>query len=205
MHLTTEEFIDAAEGARSEGSLPHLFECGACRRALSALRATLAAAASEAAAARGEAPEPSPLFWNSLSARINAAIDVARATRRQWWLAWTRPHVLVPLSAVAVLALVVATAPDPRVPWRMESPRATSIPVVTTAAAVEPASDAVDLAPDPLLTLVSDLSANMDWDSAAAAGLAERGSADHAVTHMNTDELRALKQLLETELGRPGA
>ena len=52
---------------------------------------------------------------------------------------------------------------------------------------------------------MSDLSANLDWDSAAAAGLAERGSADHAVTHMNTDELLALKQLLETELGRPGA
>ena len=205
MHLTTEEFIDAAEGARSDGSLPHLSECDACRRELSAVRATLAAAANEAAAAKEEAPEPSPLFWNSLSARVNAAIDADRAARRQRWLAWTRPRVLVPLSAVAILALVVATAPNPRVLWRGESPRTTSIPVVTTTATVEPANDAVDLASDPLLTLVSDLSANMDWDSAAAAGLAERGSAEHAVTHMNTDELRALKQLLETELARPGA
>ena len=27
MHLTPEEFVDAAEGTRSESSLPHLADC----------------------------------------------------------------------------------------------------------------------------------------------------------------------------------
>jgi hypothetical protein len=52
---------------------------------------------------------------------------------------------------------------------------------------------------------VSDLSANMDLDSVSAAGFADPESAEHAVTHMNTDELTALKQLLQAEMTRSGA
>ena len=72
-------------------------------------------------------------------------------------------------------------------------------------AAIDPSSDAADVAADPLLALVSDLSANLDLESASAAVLAEPSSAERAVTHMNTDELLTLKQLLQTELARPGA
>ena len=201
MHLTIEEFVDVAEGARSEVSLPHVSACAACRERLAAMRTAIRTAAAD------DVPEPSPLFWKGLSARVTEAIDADLAARRPWWVAWTRPRVLVPLSAVALLAIVVATTPNPNALWRGAAPATTSPPAETTAraATIEPASDMVDLAADPLLTLVSDLSANMDWESAAAAGLAERGSADHAVTHMNSDELRALKKLLQEELARPGA
>jgi hypothetical protein len=191
MHLSPEEFVDAAEGTRPEASLPHLAECDRCRRELADLRRTMAVAVD------ADVPEPSPLFWDSLSARIGEHID-AQADR-SWWQAWIRPRVLVPLSAAALLVLIVALAPQSR-DARVAAP---VVPAPT--AAVEPANDSGDLAADPLLTLVSDLSASMDLESASAAGFADRDSAEHAVTHMNIDELTALKQLLQAEMTRSGA
>ena len=52
--------------------------------------------------------------------------------------------------------------------------------------------------------LVADLSAELDLDPAADAGLAPAGSAEHAVTHMNDDELRELQRLLQQELTPSG-
>lgn len=200
MHLTPDEFVDAVEETRSDASLPHLAECAACRRELAGLRATMMSAAQE-----GDVPEPSPLFWDNLSARVAERIDGEPA--RRWWLSWTRPGVFVPLSAVALLVLVVALAPDWRSGRVRPAPGTRAVPAtgaIIPAPGIEPAVDS-DLAADPLLALVSDLSANMDLESASDAGLADPDSAERAVTHMNTDELLALKQLLQTELARPGA
>lgn len=197
MHLTPDEFIDAAEGTQREASLPHLSVCDACREHLAAMRATMAAAA------EADVPEPSPLFWESFAARIHEHLETESDLR--WWLAWTWPRVLIPLSAVALLALVVALVPNTRLGRPGSGMRIASTPTTAVPAAnVDPATD-VELAADPLLTLVADLSANMDLDGAAAAGLAGRNSAEQAVTHMNNDELRALQRLLQAELARPGA
>ena len=191
-HLSPEEFIDAAEGVRTEASLPHLAECLQCRRELADLRRTMTVAVD------ADVPEPSPLYWDTLSARIGERIDAEPVP--SWWQAWIRPRVLIPLSAAALLVLIVAIAPS----WRgaRVSPPVGSGP---TAAAVEPSNDNLDHAADPLLTLVSDLSANMDLDSVSASGFADPDSAEHAVTHMNPDELTALKQLLQAEMTRSGA
>jgi hypothetical protein len=56
---------------------------------------------------------------------------------------------------------------------------------------------------DTALTLVSELSSDLDFDSAREAGLATGGSAEHAVTHLNRGELRELRRLLQEELARP--
>ena len=194
MHLSPEEFVDAAEGTRTDASLPHLAECDRCRRELADLRRTMAVAVD------ADVPEQSPLFWQQLSARIDERID-AEITNvgRSWWRACIRPRVLVPLSAAALLVLIVALAPSFR--SARVAPPVGPGPV----AAVEPSNDSADLAADPLLTLVSDMSANMDLDSVSAAGFADPDSSEHAVTHMNTDELTALKQLLQAEMTRSGA
>jgi hypothetical protein len=201
VHLTPEEFVDAVEGTRSEASLPHLAECLTCRRELAGLRSTMISAAEDA-----DVPEPSALFWDNLSARVGVRIDAE--PDRRWWLSWARPAVFVPLSAVALLVLVVALAPDWRSGRDRPAPGTRAVPAtaaIIPAPGIDAASDASDLAADPLLTLVSDLSANMDLESASDAGLADPDSAERAVTHMNTDELLALKQLLQMELARPGA
>ena len=194
MHLSPEEFVDAAEGTRTDASLPHLAECDRCRGELADLRRTMAVAVD------ADLPEPSPLFWQHLSARVGERID-AEITNvgRTWWQASIRPRLLVPLSAAALLVLIVALAPSFR------SARVPAPVGPESVAAVEPSNDSADLAADPLLTLVSDMSASMDRDSASAAGFADPDSAEHAVTHMNTDELTALKQLLQAEMTRSGA
>lgn len=198
MHVTPEEFVDLVEGTRSEASLPHLAECAACREELAGMRAAMTAAVDS------DVPEPSPLFWESFSARVAERIDEAPDPRR--WLAWTRPRVLVPVSALAVLLLVVAVAPNWRGGRTMSGPRsATTTSTPALASATDSTGDSADVADDQLLALVSDLSAGMDLESASAAVLAEPSSAERAVTQMNTDELLALKLLLQTELARPGA
>jgi len=69
MHLSAGELVDLAEGTRAPGSAPHLASCDACRRALEGLRVTMAGI--EAAV---EVPEPPPLFWDRLSARVGEAV-----------------------------------------------------------------------------------------------------------------------------------
>ena len=200
MHLTPEEFIDVVDGTRSAASLPHLSSCDRCRDELATLRRTMTGVAD---GADEGVPEPSPLFWTQLSARVNERID-ADADHR-WWHAWTRPRVLMAASALAVLVLVVALGPATRDRWLASNSRPLSTPQGAVAVApFDTATDSTDLAADPALTLVSDLSAHMDLDSASSDGFADPDSAEHAVTHMNTDELRALKQLLQAELKRPG-
>lgn len=200
VHVTPDEFIDLAEGTRSEASHPHLAACAACRDQLATLRGTMTLAVD------ADVPEPSPLFWQKFSTRLGEQIDrIDAGSYRHPWLAWARPRVLVPLSAAAVLALVVAFTANPRRTPAPTTAATTAAATAITATATDSTSDAADLAADPLLALVSDLSANMDVDSASASGFAERDSAEHAVTHMSTDELRTLKQLLQAELTRSGA
>jgi hypothetical protein len=70
---------------------------------------------------------------------------------------------------------------------------------------VELLSDPQSGGDDTALTLVAQLSSDMDFDAAREAGLAARGSAEHAVTHLNREELRELQRLLQEELARSGA
>jgi hypothetical protein len=200
VHLSPENFIDVVDGTRSEASLPHLSSCDRCREELASIRRIMTGVAD---GADEGVPEPSPLFWAQLSARVNARIDAQADSR--WWQAWTQPRVLITASALAVLVLVVALGPAMRERRLTSNSRPSPSPQGTVALApADAAADSTELAADPALTLVFDLSAHMDLDSASADGFADPDSAEHAVTHMNTDELRALKQLLQAELKRPG-
>jgi hypothetical protein len=224
MHLNAVELIDVAEGTRSEASVPHLASCDACRRQLTDMRAMMSTVAAV------EVPEPSPLFWDHLSQRVRNAV-AEDVPRRSWQDAATWRRLLMPLSAVAVASLIVAmvlssralapqsgTHGDPeRVALRSResdpervgrrTPPAPSPPSTTVAAS----GATIDLLNDPAsdddvsLTLVASLTADLDLDAAGEAGLAPHGSAEHAVTHMNDDELRELRRLLKEQLAPSGA
>jgi hypothetical protein len=60
-------------------------------------------------------------------------------------------------------------------------------------------------ADDASLTLVASLTDQVDLETAREAGLAPRGSADHAIAHLSDSELRELGRLLREELARSGA
>jgi hypothetical protein len=78
MHLKPEELVDLAEGTIAEASVPHLATCAACRGQLEMLRAM------EARARDFDVPEPSPLFWDHLSSRVQEAIAADSAQPAGW-------------------------------------------------------------------------------------------------------------------------
>ncbi len=193
MHLQPDELVDVAEGTRPESSVPHLASCEVCRLQLADLKATISAAADV------EVPEPSPLFWDHLSARVRDAVAAEAVPRRAFW-AW--PRLALPLGAVAIAGIALAIMLNTgRVTTPVIAPPAPQVAV----APVELLSDPQSGGDDTALTLVAQLSSDMDFDAAREAGLAARGSAEHAVTHLNGEELRELQRLLQEELARSGA
>jgi hypothetical protein len=194
-HLSVEELLDFAESAAVVASHPHLASCEECRRQLADARSAMASLAGV------EVPEPSPLFWDHLSARIHEAVVAEEPPRRSWLGAWAVPHgrLLAAVSAAAAIIVVVGIAllrPDP---------------APEEVAATVPAADAAPVftadvqADDPTFGLVSELTADIDIDTALEAGLASGGSAEQAVVHMSSDELLELQRLLQEEMGRTQA
>jgi anti-sigma-K factor RskA len=187
-HLSPEELLDIADGTAD--APPHLAACEACLAQLADLRHVMSSVVDV------DVPEPSPLFWDHLSARVSSAIAAEEAPGRgrfSWW------RIAAPVAAiVAVAAIVVAVS----VARRGEAPPAAQ-PSPVAAAADSGSHDRVLLAdPDDSASLafVVDLANDMDMDTAEIAGLTTSDAADHAVSHLSDDELRTLAQLLKEQL-----
>jgi hypothetical protein len=197
MHLKDDELVDLAEGARPESSAPHLASCEQCRRQVRDMRAMMSVAADV------DVPEPSPLFWDHLSARVHETVATGASQRRSWRdaVAWRR--VLMPAWAAAVAALIIVVVLGSRLTAPPASAPASAAVVAKNAEAVDlwndPASD-----DDESLTLMASLSAGLDLEGVGDTDLAVRGSAEHAVTHMDPDDLRELQRLLTQELSPSG-
>ena len=198
MHLNTEELVDLAEGVRPESAAPHLAACQACQAQLRDLRAMLSAAQDAGV------PEPSPLFWDHLSARVSAAVAQEPAPAR---LKPSRYAIVQGFAAVAA-ALLIAVALGSRASAPSLAPGSVAVATPPPMTVADAAPELLaDVAPDsdPSLTLVASLSDGVDLETAREAGLAPHGSAEHAVTHMSDGELRELGRLLTNELARSGA
>jgi hypothetical protein len=103
-HLTADELVDAAEGTLSPARLAHVSECQICRGEAERLGMALRAAT------EADIPEPSPLFWQQLSARVHHAIAAEDATPLPWAPAWLRWRVLAPIAALALIVIALAAA-----------------------------------------------------------------------------------------------
>jgi hypothetical protein len=200
-HCTPDELMDVVEGVRTEPSLGHLTKCAECRQQVSELRAALAELRDV------PVPEPSPVQWARLSARVRAA--VASEPERSPSPRWTRRAWLVPVAAAAALTLALV------VPGLYKTKPASSRPAAMTAAVAgadadaaspgnqEPADDTRD---DPSLGLMIDLAGVLDLDSGATPMLAMgEGTIDRAVGDLSPDEQHELARLLQEAIGRPGA
>jgi len=198
MHLKDDQLVDLAEGTLPESSAPHLASCEPCRRQLEEMRAVMSAAGEV------DVREPSPLYWDHLSARVRDAVSVDAPSQRPWAdvAAWRR--VLIPAWAVAVASIIIVVAMNSRVADPPSSPQAPAAVVATNAEVVDLWNDQAS-EDDESLTLMGGLSAGFDFDAVRQAGLAAGGSAEHAVTHMDGDELRELQRLLTQELAPSGA
>jgi hypothetical protein len=194
MHLNTEELVDIAEGTRLEASLPHLAACEPCRAQLRDLRAMMSAAQ------QVEVPEPSPLFWNHLSSRVHDAVVNARPEPSRFVFVASR---WFQASVVVAAGVLLAVAVNLRAPEPAPLPAPPSVAIADANVPAELLSDVA--ADDASLTLVASLTDQVDLETAREAGLAPRGSADHAIAHLSDSELRELGRLLREELARSGA
>ena len=204
-HLTADQLIDIAEGAELPSSASHLQTCDTCRDQLAALRATMSVVAGI------EVPEPSPLFWEHLSARVRDAVEadhpspssmpgghrsVARAKLWSGAWAWIGAHP-VWLTALGVLVAAVSLV------MTMRQPSIVPAPAPSVAAIPESSNDLSAVADDPSLSLVADLAVDLDWESAREAGFTIHvGVDDDAVNQLTDDERRELRRLLQGELSR---
>ena len=189
-HLTESDLLDLAEGAQPEASAGHLASCEACRRQLMDLRAALRAAAVV------DVPEPSPLFWDHLSARVREAVEAEGRSSTPWLSWWPSWRAIVPIGAVAMLALTAALMVRPA----HESSTASNVAAEITDTAAD-AGDLAQIADDPSLTLLGDLTSDLDWDAASEAGLAPGTDAvDDVVTSLSSGERRELHRLLQEAL-----
>ena len=197
-HLSPEQLIDAAEGRGTPTVMTHTGTCEVCRASVDELRETLALAHTDSV------PEPSPLFWDHLSARVGAAVRAEagnHAGRARWIWRWG------PVSALAAAVLVVALVVMPRGP-RVGAPVAGtgSSFAATESIATEP--DEPDTVDDASWLLMSDLSQELTADEAGTALPSGPGTADQALRHLTDAERAALVDIIRDEIAHrsaPGA
>ena len=196
-HLSPAEFVDAADGALTAARAAHLDACAACREQADTVANAMAAARADGM------PEPSPLYWTHLSARIRDR--VANETIAPAWRAWpwhdlaSVRHLVPVASALALVGAVIVSG----VMTRHER----------TGGPVEPAPQAAVSAVDPIgpvedsetWQMLTSAAAETPLEDAHAAGMGvSAGAIDRAVQRMSPEELNALGQLLQSEMRRSG-
>ena len=191
-HLAQEQLLDAAEGTMPDAVAAHLRGCERCQRELVGLKTALAAAAEV------DVPEPSPLFWGHLSARVREAMQAEAPARVEWWRTW---RVALPAAIAAGLALFVYWQPANQ-EVTPEGIALADLAIVEELATPDPLAVPID---DSVIDVLSVLAADMDWDVAGEVGLPIRaGTIDRLVFELNEDEREELGRLLREELGTNG-
>ena len=190
-HLTPDEFIDAVEGTLLPARQAHVRECNHCRLHVAQMTTMLNEV-------RGVGvPEPSPLFWDYFPDWVRRAIAVEPAVppRLARWFQWP---VLVPLTALASIVLVLASAVPERAVGLVDSEMA-----VTGIDTAPEADAAVD--PDADWELMAALAAGVDFDTTDQSALdSAPGAADEAVMQLSAAEQQELLRLLREELQHSG-
>ena len=191
-HLSRDERLLALDAALDATREAHLAACAACRTDVEALRGVVARVRVV------DVPEPSPLFWDHLAARVGDAIAREPVpVARGWWstrLAWAAAAVVVTAAGAGYL-------------MRPQAPPSTQ---VVAAAIVEPAPaprlppDAIDVEASPaddgwaLIAAIADDGAPTDELFAPQAGQAEL-----SISALSPEERMALARELAAELA-PG-
>jgi hypothetical protein len=185
-HLSIEEFVDAIDGTLPGDRRAHLQHCEACRREMAELG--VLAKDVEASAV---VPEPSPLFWDHFSRRVQEATAASTVPSRAWWPSW-RPMVAFGAMLVVAITTVVwrGTAPDVRT-------RPSSTGVV---AAVEPMTDDL-MAPDESVDFMVNLASNLSIDELQDLAQPTRDVTAAAVDQLSPEQRARLARLIAAEMG----
>lgn len=202
-HLTADQFVDAADGVIAEADLPHLASCADCRGQLADLRAMMTEAAGV------DAVEPSPLYWEQLSARVHDAVAEDSARGPSWRERLTQPRMWVAAlagAAAIVVGVQLTMAPRPVDTLPIPTPLTPTIDERASALPTpEPPLPPLGKANDPQLGLVADYGTALDWDEMRdeiALGLPGTSS-DAVIDSLTVDEQRELQRLLADEMTQP--
>lgn len=179
-HLSDVERVDALEGTLTAARSAHLQECAACRQDIADLRQVWDDLAGDA---RTEVPEPPPVFWDQLQARVGSAVDARTAA---WW---SGARGWVSLAAAAVLLLVVSWGAQQRTP--------VADLVVNHSDAIVETEAIGDTAQ---WQFVSDVLASLEDDAAHEVLRPSIGAFDDALATLNAREREAFARLLQAEL-----
>ena len=201
-HLRDDEFVDLLDHALAGARRAHVEGCAECRQKAETLRLTLAAVDGDVV------PEPSPLFWDQLSARIRRAV----AEEPRPAAGWRRLLAGVPArwaAAAAIGAVVLPVALWQR-PWRTDP-----VPPPGSGAASEQA----DAFPGPADLRFDEIDADEAWavvrtmadelgeEDLTAAGIGSAaGGVELAANALSDAERARLAELIAREIAglRPG-
>ena len=201
-HLRPSEFIDLAEGSLPADRAAHADRCDACRA-----QATIVRDALQLADGSHPVPEPSPLFWDQLSARVREAV-AETPSRRLFGLAslpLARFAAVRPMAAVLAIGVLMFAAVlllrAPR-PFDGHAVVTSAPPAGEVVLPLEPTLDPAHAAEWAVLTAAA---ADLHLDDARDAGMAVgTATVDRAVSQLTRDELSELGRLLQSELKGSG-
>lgn len=196
-HLSESEFVDLSSDALDPRRAAHVDTCASCRERSDALRAMLREVSSVVV------PEPSPLFWQHLSARVRDGVAAAPVPSRFGWR-WPAMRRLVPIGAAAAVAIAVISGALVLRTARNGRPLG---PIVTEHAAVTAPDATPGATPDPdnaeVWDVLTSAASTIQFDEAHAAGMHVHPAAiDHAVQRLSAAERHELCRLLQSELKR---
>ena len=195
-HLTVAELVDGVDGQPlSPHAREHLERCDGCAGQLEALRTTLARARSGRVS---DVPEPPPFFWEQFSRRVSDAVE--REPVGRLWIplpGWS------PVAAALVLAVAALAVWNHARSGSAPTPAST---VVEAPGAPNAGDQPLNLEEDAEWALVRIAADDLEWESAADAGIrAKPGSADREALEMSAAERLELKRLIEAEMKQTGA
>ena len=139
--------------------------------------------------AAGNVPEPSPLFWNHLSARVRDAV-AEEPIARAWWSLYWRPLVAV-VGTVTFAALLLLRTSAPAAPAAPATPAA---PVAMNQVA--------DVEVTEMWRMIEVAAPRVEMESVRDTGLMpSRYATDQAIEALTPSEREALVRLLRKEMG----
>lgn len=194
-HLSPSEFVDLADGTLGSARAAHADTCDRCRARAAGMRDTLRMAAADDAV-----PEPSPLFWEHLSARVRQGIDTA-PRRSAFDFSWRGVQ---PKSAWLAFAVVLIAAAIV-IPGLRHAGTPADTPAPSLAAAAIGQEFELTLDPDDaeVWAVLTAAAEDLQIDDARDAGMSVQPAAiDRAVHRLSAAERNELGRLLQTELKR---
>ena len=195
-HLSREVMLAVVEGGGDVPDREHVERCDRCRRDVDALRATLATVRDV------EVPEPSPLFWDHLSARISQSIAdeeaPASAARTVGVPAWRSGLWLAGVATAVALAVMVTWQPADRSTLATLSVPNGEAGWAAEATAVEQGDTGWEL-----LVNLAVVAEEESWGE--LVGGVQPGMADRALQALSDAERTALIGLLEIEMRQPSS